>query len=229
MEARQVIEFVDVRFAYSGSGAFALHVPALTVSPGERVALIGPSGSGKSTLLLLAGGVLLPASGSVRLAGDDLTRLAASRRRRLRLHRIGMVFQEFELLEYLTVRENITLAGRLDAGIDARSLAVEAERLATAAGVAALLDRKPAALSQGERQRVAACRALATRPAALLCDEPTGNLDPTNADIVTRLLLDHARDHRAALLMSTHRHESLDAFDRVVDIAAFRPHEEIAP
>ncbi|MFZ4430198.1 MAG: ABC transporter ATP-binding protein [Phycisphaerales bacterium] len=223
-----MIEFVDVRFAYSGSGAFALHVPALTVSPGERVALIGPSGSGKSTLLLLAGGVLLPASGSVRLASDDLTRVAASRRRRLRLYRIGMVFQEFELLEYLTVRENITLAGRLDAGIDARSLAVEAERLATAAGVAALLDRKPAALSQGERQRVAACRALATRPAALLCDEPTGNLDPTNADIVTRLLLDHARDHRAALLMSTHRHESLDAFDRVVDIAAFRRDGETA-
>jgi putative ABC transport system ATP-binding protein len=204
MEARQVIKFHDVRFAYAASGGFALHVPALTVSPGERVALIGPSGSGKSTLLLLAGGVLRSDSGSVRLAGDDLTRLPASHRRRLRLRRVGMVFQEFELLEYLTVRENITLASRLDTGIDARALEIEAER-------------------------VAACRALATRPAALLCDEPTGNLDPTNADIVTRLLLDHARDHRAALLMSTHRHESLDAFDRVVDIAAFRPHEEIAP
>ncbi len=217
-----MIELHDVRFAYPGSGGFALHVPALTVSPGERVALIGPSGSGKSTLLLLAGGVLLPHSGSVRVAGDDMTSLAASRRRSLRLRRIGMVFQEFELLDYLTVRDNIALAGRLDASIDRRTLASEAERLATAAGVAALLDRKPAALSQGERQRVAACRALATRPAALLCDEPTGNLDPSNADIVTRLLLDHARDHRAALLMSTHRHESLDVFDRVVDIASFR-------
>lgn len=219
METRQVIEFDQVRFSYPGTDAFALAVTSLVVGPGERVALIGPSGSGKSTMLLLAGGVLLPAAGAVRLAGLDLSRQSAAFRRAMRLRRVGMVFQEFELLEYLTVRDNITLAARLDASIDAAALAAEAERLAAVAGIARLLDRKPAALSQGERQRVAACRALATGPLALLCDEPTGNLDPVNADIVTAMLLEHARDRRAALLMSTHRHGSLDAFDRVVDIA----------
>jgi putative ABC transport system ATP-binding protein len=226
MEARQVIEFDHVRFAYAGTDAFALDVPSLVVAPGERVALIGPSGSGKSTMLLLAGGVLLATSGSVRLAGHDLARETAAFRREMRLRRVGMVFQEFELLEYLTVRDNITLAARLDASIDGLALAAEAERLAAAAGIARLLDRKPAALSQGERQRVAACRALATRPVALLCDEPTGNLDPVNADIVTAMLLEHARAHRAALLMSTHRHDSLGAFDRVVDIADLRARTE---
>jgi putative ABC transport system ATP-binding protein len=189
------------------------------VAAGERVACIGPSGSGKTTLVHLIAGILAPEAGDVRLAGTLLGELSNAQRRALRITRIGMVFQEFELLDYLSAEENVLLpyhvspALRLDAGVRERARA-----LAQACGVEHTLARRPNQLSQGERQRVALCRALVTEPRLILCDEPTGNLDPDTAAAVLELVFERAAALDAALLMVTHDHGLLPRFDRVIDV-----------
>lgn len=214
-----MIRLRDVAFAYGdGPDAFAIRVPGLAVERGERIACIGLSGSGKSTLMNIIAGILLPSAGEVVVLGEDLASLSDRQRRRLRLSRIGMVFQEFELLEYLSARENILLARLLEQGLDEAALRRRADELAAAAGITHVLRRKPAALSHGERQRVAICRALATGPELVLCDEPTGSLDPHSAGAVLDLLFDQARLRGATLVMVTHDHALLDRFDRVVDL-----------
>ena len=208
-----------LRFTYGDKG-FELSLPQLLIQPGESVALVGPSGSGKTTLLNLIAGVLDPDQGSITLAGQQLTGLTGGQRRHQRLTGMGMVFQSFELLDYLDVRDNILLQARLAPGL---SISAELEQRAqTIAGELGLADkwRRPvSALSQGERQRVAVCRALLLDPPLVLADEPTGNLDPANKQAV----LDHlialcARDQRI-LLTVTHDHSLLPSFDRVLDMA----------
>ncbi|MCW5557392.1 MAG: ATP-binding cassette domain-containing protein, partial [Verrucomicrobiae bacterium] len=190
------------------------------VQPGETVALIGPSGSGKSTLIDLIAGIRLPAAGRIRVLGEHWPLLTEEGRRAVRRSRIGMAFQEFELLDYLTARENILLACYVGGTQDSRlALLQRAEDLAAAAGIQSILDRAPARLSQGERQRVALCRALLTRPPLILCDEPTGNLDPKSSVAVLQLLLDQAREDGATLLMATHDHALIPRFDRVLDLS----------
>lgn len=225
---RMALELRDIRFAYMGDG-FELSLPRLAVQPGESVALVGPSGSGKTTLLNLIAGVLEPDRGSITLGGQQLTSLNVSQRRRQRLSGIGMVFQSFELLDYLDVRDNILLQARLAPGVRINSTLEQ--RAQTVAGELGLGDkwRRPvSALSQGERQRVAVCRALLLDPPLVLADEPTGNLDPTNKQAV----LDHlialcARDGRI-LLTVTHDHSLLPSFDRVLDMADLQISAEIS-
>lgn len=220
MATEQVVQLRGVEFAYAaGGGAFALRVPEFSLARGEAVACVGPSGCGKTTLLHLVAGVLAPGRGSVRVLGEELGSMAEGRRRELRLRRVGMVFQEFELLEYLTARENVLIASRFT-DLDRRELGARADALAEAAGVGHLLARKPRRLSQGERQRVALCRALVTRPELVLCDEPTGNLDPETTRRVLDLVLDRARADGAGVLCVTHNHDLLSRFDRVFDIGA---------
>jgi len=201
--------------------AFELRVHSFSLAPRELVACVGPSGSGKTTLLNIIAGILLPRTGRVRLMGRDLASQPDAHRRRLRLAHLGLVFQEFELLDYLSAWHNITLATRLG-DFDATALARRARELAVAAGIHHALGRKPGCLSQGERQRVAICRALAHNPALVLCDEPTGNLDPDAASAVIDLLLDQVRSRDAGLLMVTHNHALLRHFDRVVHIRSSR-------
>jgi putative ABC transport system ATP-binding protein len=208
-----------IHFAYGASG-FALSVPHLEIKPGECVALVGPSGSGKTTLLNLIAGILAPDRGSIVLAGNDLTSLGERPRRRHRLSQVGMIFQSFELLDYLDVRDNILLQARLAPGV---SISAELEQRAMAtADELGLVDkwRRPVAtLSQGERQRVAACRALLLDPPLVLADEPTGNLDPENKQaVLEHLIALCARDGRI-LLVVTHDHSLLPSFDRVIDMA----------
>ena len=218
-----------VRFSYAREGArsvggpgsaFHLEIERLELGPGERVACIGASGTGKTTLINLIAGLCLPEQGSVRLEGEALERATEARRRALRIRRIGMVFQEFALLEYATALDNVLLPYHLspflerDAAVDAR-----VQRLAQGLGIAPLLGRRPGRLSQGERQRVALCRALVTEPALLLCDEATGNLDPDTAGVAIDLLLAEAATHGAAVFLVTHDHSLLGRFDRVVDMA----------
>ncbi len=217
----------DALRTHSGNEPFTLNIDRFSLHAGEACACIGPSGSGKTTLLNLIAGIVTPARGRLSVLGHDLCRAPAAVRRALRLSRVGLVFQEFELLEYLSVRENITLVRRLGR-LDASALEARAATLAAAAGINHLLSRLPARLSQGERQRVAVCRALATGPALLLCDEPTGNLDPELGLVVTALLLDQARASGAALLMVTHNHALLPTFDRVVSLAVTRAHGQRA-
>jgi putative ABC transport system ATP-binding protein len=206
-----------LRFRY-GAGQFGLSVPALDIAGGTTAACIGPSGSGKTTLLHLMAGILLPTEGMVELGGVPWSDLTEAERRLRRIRQVGLVFQEFELLEHLSVRENILLPYYVQ-----RSLALDdtaeatMRELAGAAGIDGLLARKPQALSQGERQRVAICRALVTRPAVVLADEPTGNLDPVTTGVVLELLLTQVRQRGATLVMVTHDHGLLGSFDRVIE------------
>lgn len=216
--AQAVVE--EARFAYDD--AFRLAIDSLRLDPGERVACIGPSGSGKTTLLHLLAGILLPQQGRVEVAGVEWASLSTGVRRRRRLESIGLVFQEFELIEHLSVRENILLPYLLPAGpSNGGGAADRAADLARAVGIEARLERRPRDLSHGERQRVALCRALVTQPGLLLADEPTGNLDPETTARVVELMLSEAARHSATLLVVTHDHALLDSFDRVVDFREF--------
>jgi putative ABC transport system ATP-binding protein len=213
-----------MRFAYAG-GEFTLSVPALTVAAGETVAVVGPSGSGKSTLLNLLAGVLRPAAGRVMVNGTEVSALAEAAGRAFRARSIGFVFQDFGLLDYLSAGDNILhpyricSALRLSAEVRERARAL-AQRL----GVADRLHRRPGALSQGERQRVAICRALLPSPPLVLADEATGNLDPANKQVILDLLFEAVAADGATLVAVTHDHELLPRFDRIIDFHAFTGH-----
>lgn len=206
-----------LRFTHGES--FSLELPKLTVEACERVALIGPSGCGKTTLLHLIAGILVPAGGEVEVLGERIDGLGDIARRAFRVRRLGLVFQEFELLDYLTAEENLALPFRLVARAPRREeVSARVREIATRLGIHALLDRRPARLSQGEKQRVALGRALVTSPGLVLGDEPTGNLDPDNARRAIDLLHEQAAEENAAVLVVTHDHSLLDRFDRVIEL-----------
>lgn len=210
------IEIRDLRFAYPG-GAFSLAIDDLTIERGETVALVGPSGCGKTTVLHLVAGIAVPSAGTVTVEDATVSALDESARRDFRARRIGPVFQEFELLDYLSVLDNLMLPYRIAPGLvldDA--VRARAASLATDLGLGDKLGRRPRHLSQGERQRVAIGRALLPEPAVLLADEPTGNLDPTTSTTVLDLLLEHAARQDATLLTVTHDHTLLPRFERVL-------------
>jgi putative ABC transport system ATP-binding protein len=190
-----MIEIRDLTFNYPDS-PFALALPSLSMRPGENTALIGPSGCGKTTLLNLLAGVLLPDRGVVEVAGREVSGLSDAERRDFRIRKLGLVFQAFELLDYLTVLDNILLPLRIGAGLSVtEEYRRRAAELAERVGIADKLHRHPGQLSQGERQRVAVSRALLLKPSIILADEPTGNLDPANKLVVLDLLVDYAREH----------------------------------
>jgi ABC-type lipoprotein export system ATPase subunit len=212
-----MIEINDLRFRYP-EGEFELNVPELAIERGETVAVIGPSGCGKTTLLHLMAGVRAPQSGDVVTDGVEVTALDDGGRRDFRIRRIGMVFQEFELLEYLTVLDNILLPYRINGSLTLDETARHrAESLAEQVGIADKLGRFATKLSHGEKQRVAVCRALVAEPVLLLADEPTGNLDPTNTERVLDILLEAATAAGATLVTVTHEYELLPRFQRTVD------------
>jgi putative ABC transport system ATP-binding protein len=216
-----MIELEKVCFSYK-DGPFSLAIERLSIAAGERIAFVGPSGSGKTTLLNLIAGISLPDTGRISTAGVEPGRLSDAERRKFRIRNIGLVFQEFELLDYLDVLDNILLSYRISAALNLNSEVRErAAALATELGIGDKLGRSPAALSQGERQRAAVCRALLPEPALLLADEPTGSLDPSNKGHVLNLLLDQATKRGATLLVVTHDHELLGRFDRVIDFRDF--------
>jgi putative ABC transport system ATP-binding protein len=218
-----MLSISNIRFQYP-VGAFRLEVPELQVVAGEALAVIGPSGSGKTTLLNLIAGILKPASGRIATAGAELASLDDTQLRDLRLTRLGLVFQEFELLEYLDVLNNILLPFRLSrALVLTKNVRETAALLAERVGIGDKLASYPERLSQGERQRVALCRALITNPGMILADEPTGNLDPANKGIALDFLFDYVREHNAALVTVTHDHQLVERFDRVLDFQAFLP------
>ena len=187
----------------------------LSVGPGEIVALLGPSGSGKSTLLqavgLLEGGF----EGSIRLAGEEASRLSAAGRTALRRDRLGFVYQFHHLLPDFTALENVVLP-QLIGGATQAAAAERARELLTALGLGHRLGHRPAKLSGGEQQRVAVARALANRPRLILADEPTGNLDEHTADRVLAEFLRLVRGEGAAALVATHNERLAAKMDRVV-------------
>jgi putative ABC transport system ATP-binding protein len=215
-----MLELRELSFSYPDQG-FALSVPELTLQAGETIALLGPSGSGKTTLLNLLAGILTPVTGKVLLNGENLSALPERQRRQYRLHHMGMIFQSFELLDYLDVRDNILLQGRLShTQATDDNLEQNARQIADDLGLGDKWRRNSKALSQGERQRVAVCRALLLDPSLVLADEPTGNLDPDNKIAVLQKLVANCKQHQRILLTVTHDHSLLAEFDRVIDMAS---------
>jgi putative ABC transport system ATP-binding protein len=216
-----MISVQNLDFRYS-PGTFRLVVPRLDVTGGDLLAVVGASGSGKTTLLNIMAGIHAPNAGTVSVGGNDLSTLTDKQCRDLRISQIGMIFQGFELLEYLTVRDNLLLPYRISAALEMNDdVETRLERLGIETGIGDLMQRFPSELSQGERQRAAICRALITSPSLILADEPTGNLDPENKQRVLRLLLDQAARHKATLVMVTHDHDLLSPFDRVLDMREY--------
>ncbi len=195
-----------------------VEVPALRgvnfeVLPGESVAVMGPSGCGKSSLLYVIGGLARASRGTVLVDGNDLTAMGDAERTKLRRSKIGFVFQRFNLLPTLTAKGNIAIAQYIHGdGYDPHRFAVVTKML----GLEGRLDHKPSEMSGGEQQRVAIARAIINEPKILLADEPTGNLDTKNSDIVLEMLRRLNKDLGQTIVMITHNPEATTSFDRVV-------------
>jgi putative ABC transport system ATP-binding protein len=195
-------------------------VPALTnvsfvVPPGEFVSVVGPSGSGKSTLFYILGGLTRATSGSVLIDGIDFAALSDARRTVLRKTKIGFVFQKFNLLPTLTARGNIEIAREIAGSHSAQDEEL-LQHLTEMLGIAGRLDHRPGELSGGEQQRVAIARALITRPAIILADEPTGNLDTANSTAVLEMLRSSTKEFKQTVLMITHNPEAAAIGDRTL-------------
>jgi len=212
-----MIELRDVTFDYSGSD-FKLRIPSLKIGKDERVALIGPSGCGKTTLIRLMCGILQAHSGTVMVDGIDYTRSSDKQRRSYRAERIGMVFQDFELMPYLNVINNVLLPYSLGIALDP-SAKKRAETLLERLEMTSKIRQMVLTLSAGEKQRVAIARALVTSPSFLIGDEPTGKLDPKTADVIMDILFEVAAGR--TFVMVTHDHRLLSRFDRVIDMQEY--------
>jgi putative ABC transport system ATP-binding protein len=191
----------------------ALDDLTLELGEGEFVAVRGSSGSGKSTLLSIVGGLAVPSSGEVTVAGQPLHKLSAGQRAEFRARHIGFVFQLFHLLPYLTVLENILLADNKAAS----NLQERAESLVERFGLADRKSHRPPQLSAGERQRVAMARAILNEPKLLLADEPTGNLDPGNARVVLDLIADF-HNNGGTVLLVTHEDHAARYAQRTIEL-----------
>ena len=216
-----MITVIDLEFHY-GEGEFRLGVPRLKVERGSTVAVIGPSGTGKTTMLNLIAGIIVPISGRIVTNDVDVTALGDAARRDFRIRHIGLVFQEFELLAYLNVLDNILLPYRINPTLLLdQAVRQRAAELANQVGIGDKLRRNVGRLSQGEKQRVAVCRALLPAPALILADEPTGNLDPSNKDRVMDILFDYVEANGTTLVNVTHDHTMLERFGRVIEFEEF--------
>ena len=219
----QMIQARNITFRYPAS-SFRLAIDELAVAPAEKLAIVGPSGSGKTTLLNLMAGILVPDHGEISIAGTPVSSQNDRDRRNFRAANIGLVFQQFELLEYLTVAENIRLPFQINPTAQDPQHNNEfdsANELLDSVGLISFANRYPAQLSRGEQQRVAICRALITQPQLILADEPTGNLDPANKRNIMELLFRETESRNQTLIVVTHDQSLLGDFDRVIDFETF--------
>lgn len=213
--ATPLCEMTGISKSY-GAGGIAVRDISLAVAPGELVLLVGPSGSGKTTLLTLMAGLLRPDAGTVRLFGADVTRSTPSAMQRLRSRRIGFVFQTFHLLDALTAVENVALALRFG-GVRESDAIRRARTLLAERGIGHLAGKKPSAMSQGEKQRVAITRAVANQPDLILADEPTASLESAQGAAIIALLREYAAGTRS-VVVATHDLRMCDHATRVLRI-----------
>jgi len=192
----------------------ALRGASFAVEKGEFVSIVGPSGSGKSTLFYILGGLTRATSGRVVIDGADFAQLSDAQRTAMRKQKIGFVFQKFNLLPTLSAKGNIEIAREIAGkdGVDRELF----ERVTGMLGIAGRLDHRPSELSGGEQQRVALARALVNSPAIVLADEPTGNLDSNNSDIVLKMLRDANQQFGQTVLMITHNPQAAEIGDRII-------------
>lgn len=223
-QAAPIIEISGLRFQYRQS-EFCLQIADLSVERESAVAMIGPSGSGKTSLLHLIAGILTPSEGRIVTDGQVVTALNEAERRRFRIRNLGLVFQEFELVEYLDLTENLLMTYRIHPDLELTdAVRGRARELLERVGLGPQRRRFIHQLSQGERQRVAICRALLPQADLLLADEPTGNLDPTVKTAVLDILFDEVKSRGVTLVTVTHDHGILERFDRVIDFQQFHAH-----
>lgn len=215
---KQILQIEDLKFWYTGKG-FQLEISNLKINKGSKVAILGKSGSGKTTLAHLISGILKPQSGLIRFMGQDISNLSDGERRAYRIKNIGFIFQEFELIEYLSVLDNLILPYKLT-----KSLSLNEETINRAKAIAGRIEienklhKYPNQLSGGERQRLATARALITSPALVIADEPTGNLDTQTANKVLNEIINQSSKSNSTLLMITHDPRLLESFDQVIDL-----------
>lgn len=194
----------------------ALRGVSFDVEEGEFVSIVGPSGSGKSTLFYILGGLTKASGGRVLIGGTDFAQLSDAERTQLRKSKIGFVFQKFNLLPTLSARDNIEIARDIAGRKWTSDDQAHFNKITELLGIAKRLDHRPSELSGGEQQRVALARALINRPAIVLADEPTGNLDTKNSDIVLKMLRQSNKEFGQTVLMITHNPEAAAFGDRII-------------
>jgi putative ABC transport system ATP-binding protein len=214
---KPVLELVSVSqvFGDKTNPTHAMRSVSLKIHPRQVVITMGPSGAGKSTLLTIAGALRKPTSGEVLIAGTPLSSLSGNQLAEVRLHKVGFVFQEFNLMDSLTVSQNLELVMR-KAKVPGKNARARANELLSILGLTHRKDYRPKTLSGGERQRVAIARAIANNPLVILADEPTASLDGARGAEVMGMLQMIAHDMGTAVLMVSHDHRVLNYADRIV-------------
>ena len=212
-----MIELSDVKYSYPNSD-FHLSIETLLIGTGEKTAVIGPSGFGKTTLLNLLAGIIIPSEGTISVKNNIVNQRSDTERRDYRIKEIGFVFQDFKLLEYLSVLDNILLPFTINKSLQlTKEIREDAKLLAASINIEDKLNKHPSKLSHGERQRVGICRALLNKPSLILADEPTGNLDPANKAHIMDILFEYVNNYSSTLITVTHDHALLNGFDEVLD------------
>jgi len=215
-----LLETVDLKKTYriGRLEVEALRGVTLTVDAGEMVAIMGPSGCGKSSLMHILGAMMRPSAGSVLIDGEDTTRMDDRARTEFRRRKIGFVFQKFNLLPTLTAAANIRVARKIDGSLGDPSVDVRLQELVTLLSIKDKMERRPVELSGGEQQRVAIARAVVKHPAILLADEPTGNLDSANSQLVLNMFRELNRTLGQTIILVTHNPELAGFADRVIQM-----------
>lgn len=217
-----MVALENVFFQYPDA-EFRLNIDNLSFEQGSKTAIIGTSGYGKTTMLNIIAGIITPQKGSVKVNDQIINKLEDAERRNFRIQRIGFIFQDFKLIPYLNVMDNILLPYRINSSISMNNETLQsAVSIAEELGIKDKMKKYPSKLSQGERQRVAICRALLNRPSLILADEPTGNLDPENKKKIMDILFDSVDKFKATLITVTHDHDMLRGFDRIIDFKNFQ-------
>lgn len=213
-----ILQIRDLHFQYPASD-FKIEIYDIKITQGSKIAISGKSGSGKTTLIHLISGILRPQSGEILFYDKLITDMNDKEIRKHRISNIGFIFQEFELLEYLNVMDNLILPYKIN-----KSLVLDAEikdkakEIANRIGIGNKLDQHPKQLSGGERQRLAIARALITSPPLIIADEPTGNLDEKTSNIVMDEITDQVSYTNSTLIMISHNNELISSFDEIIDI-----------